>query len=256
MAQLNVIDKLFGSTTLTEEKAAMAKKTYALLSLSIISCIAGAALSLNSDTVMGMFAGEGPIPRSVAFLGMFLLINAVPYLAIWASSKNSPLAISMLVVDGLLSGVALSPLMYIAELVTLDTGIAQQQFLGIELGRHALSILAAAITLAMFLGITGYIMLAKKRFSAPAGLMSGLFVGLVVAIGINMLLGSDSMSMLISVGVCIFGVLGLVYATSDVLNNPDFQNPIWGALMLFAALFNIFVSILRILIRIAARSRN
>lgn len=264
MAQLSIIDKLFGSTTLSEQKAAMAKKTYALLSLSIVSCIAGAALSLGNETVMGVFKGETSFSPRLAMLLMFLIINAVPYIAIWASTKSTPLAVGMLVVDGLLSGVALSPLMYIAEGFASNGGFAQQTILGIELGPHALSIMAGVITLAMFLGLTGYVMLSKKRFSAPIGLMSGFFVGLIALMAINMLLNrgqtlqeyvESPMYLIISIGICLFGVLGLVYATSDVLNNPDFQNPVWGALMLFAAIFNIFVAILRILIRIAASRR-
>ena len=50
-------------------------------------------------------------------------------------------------------------------------------------------------------------------------------------------------------GVCI-----LVYATSDVLNNPQADSPIPGALILFAGLFNVFVSILNLLLRSGRRS--
>lgn len=256
MAQLGVIDKLFGSTTLTEQKASMAKKTYALLSLSIVSCIVGIGLSLQSQGLIAIFDGEGGVPRWIPWLVMFGLINAVPYIALWASTKSKPFATVMLVVDGLLSGVALSPLVHFAEKVAKAKGFATDDALGIQLGGHALSIMAALITLAMFLGITGYIMLARKRFSAPAGMMSGLFIGLIVAIGVNTMLDSDAIGYAISIGICIFGVFGLVYATSHVLNNPDFQNPIWGALMLFAALFNIFVSVLRILLYLVGGGRN
>ena len=36
-------------------------------------------------------------------------------------------------------------------------------------------------------------------------------------------------------------------------NNPDYDNPVQGALMLFAALFNIFVTALRLLLRFTSR---
>jgi len=44
-----------------------------------------------------------------------------------------------------------------------------------------------------------------------------------------------------------------VYATSDVLNNPNADSPIPGALFLFAGLFNVFVAILNILLRLDRR---
>lgn len=54
---------------------------------------------------------------------------------------------------------------------------------------------------------------------------------------------------MITIGIGIFGVVSLIYATSDILHNPDYENPVQGALMLFAALFNIFVTVLRLLLR-------
>jgi FtsH-binding integral membrane protein len=44
-----------------------------------------------------------------------------------------------------------------------------------------------------------------------------------------------------------------VYATSEVLHNPDADSPIPGALILFAGLFNVFVAILNILLRLNRR---
>ena len=60
----------------------------------------------------------------------------------------------------------------------------------------------------------------------------------------------------IAAGVGIFGAIMLVYATSDVLNNPEYDNPVQGALMLFAALFNIFVSALHLLMRLFGGGRR
>ena len=71
--------------------------------------------------------------------------------------------------------------------------------------------------------------------------------------GLNMFLGLSALATVISIGVGIFGVLMLVYATSTVLKDPEYDNPIQGALMLFAALFNIFVSALRLMMRFYSR---
>ena len=45
----------------------------------------------------------------------------------------------------------------------------------------------------------------------------------------------------------------LVNATSQVLNNPEYDEPVAGALMLFAGLFNVFVAILHLLLVFAGR---
>jgi FtsH-binding integral membrane protein len=57
---------------------------------------------------------------------------------------------------------------------------------------------------------------------------------------------------LISAGIGIMGVISLVSSTSGVLNSPDADSPIPGALALFAGVFNIFVAVLNILLRLFA----
>jgi FtsH-binding integral membrane protein len=68
-----------------------------------------------------------------------------------------------------------------------------------------------------------------------------------------MFLNIGFLGILIAAGIGIFGVFILVYATSDVLNNPDADSPIPGALTLFAGLFNVFVAVLNILLRLNRR---
>jgi FtsH-binding integral membrane protein len=69
---------------------------------------------------------------------------------------------------------------------------------------------------------------------------------------VNSFIQLSGFGLIITIGIGIYGVVGLVYATSDVLNNPDYDNPVQGALMLFASLFNIFVTALRLLLRLLA----
>ena len=59
--------------------------------------------------------------------------------------------------------------------------------------------------------------------------------------------------MIISGAIGIFGVFILVNATSQVLNDTQFNEPVAGALMLFAGLFNVFVAILHILLAFTGR---
>jgi len=231
MSLMTATEKLFGTTTLDERQAVVAKQTYALLTLSVAGAVIGGytgATHASLALFFGSFAG---------WLTALVLINVVPHIALWAAARNPTVGLIALAADGFLSGLAVSPLLYLARLMAPEMIPA-----------------AAGVTAAVFLAVTGYIMVTRDRFSAPAGLMVGIVASVFVAILLNSLfLHSGVLGMLISAAVGIFGVFILIYATSEVLNNPDFDNPVRGALMLFAALFNIFVSTLRLLLSFSSR---
>ena len=73
---------------------------------------------------------------------------------------------------------------------------------------------------------------------------------------INSFLNIGMLGILISAGIGIMGVLALIYSTSGVLNSPNADSPIPGALALFAGVFNIFVSVLNILLRVFGGGRR
>jgi modulator of FtsH protease len=228
---MTATEKLFGTISLDERQAAVAKKTYALLSLSIAGAVFGGYTGATHAS-LAMFFGSLP-----GWLLALVLINVIPYVALWAATRSTTVGLLALVADGFLSGLAVSPLLYLARVMAPEMIPA-----------------AAGVTAAVFVAVTGYIMVTRDRFSAPAGLSVGVIASVFVAILLNSLfLHSGLVAILISAAVGIFGVFILVYATSDVLNNPDFDNPVRGALMLFAALFNIFVSTLRILLSFTSR---
>jgi len=174
----------------------------------------------------------------IGWLMAMIMINAVPRIALWASTKNPTLAMLALAADGFLSGIALAPLLWLATYMAPDGHLIPA---------------ALGVTGAVFVSVTGYMLTTKQVFSAPRGLMTGMFFALIAAMGLNMFLGLSALATVISIGVGIFGVLMLVYATSTVLKDPEYDNPIQGALMLFAALFNIFVSALRLMMRFYSR---
>jgi FtsH-binding integral membrane protein len=233
MSVLNATDKLFGSIPLDERQAAVAKQTYALLSISLVSAMVGGYMGSSSPALMLFFA-KSPL---IAFILSMVLLNAVPRIALWAADRHPTLGLLALGADGFLSGLAISPLLFLARMVAPQLIIA-----------------AGAITASAFLAVTGYILVTKERFSAPSGLLSGIFFSILVAILLNsLLLHMTFLGIVISIGIAIFGVLTLIYATSEVLTDPSFDSPIRGALMLFAALFNIFVSALRLLLSLTSR---
>lgn len=231
MSLMTATEKLFGTTTLDERQAAIAKKTYLLLSLSVAGAIAGGYVGVTNES-LAMFFGSG-----VGWITAFIMINLIPYIALWASARNQMLGLIALAADGFLSGLAVSPLLYLA------TYIAPQMIPA-----------AGGVTVAVFLAVTGYMLVTRDRFVAPNGLLAGIIASVFAAVILNSLfLHSGAFGVICSIGVGIFGVITLVYATSDVLNNPNFDSPVRGALMLFASLFNIFVSTLRVLLSFSSR---
>lgn len=249
MAQLTITDKLLGTVDLTQQQIQLAKKTYALLFLGIIAAIGGGAYGVQSKAVLSFFF-ETP---SFAFLIAFISLNAIPYLALWASNQNPVIATVFLIIDGFWSGLVLTPSLFYARIKMACAGIKDPEFFiqcvsNPENANNQLLLAALIITLAVFVGITLYILFSKKQFVASTAVMGGLFLSLILAISLNIFLRLDIFSTLISLGVGIYGVLGLVYSTSTVLNDPEYKNPFYGALSLFASLFNIFVSVLRLLL--------
>jgi FtsH-binding integral membrane protein len=86
--------------------------------------------------------------------------------------------------------------------------------------------------------------------------MAGMFFAIIGIVVLNAFLNIGFLGMLISFAIGAFGVCVLVFSTSSVLNTPDADSPIPGALMLFAGVFNVFVATLNILLRVLNGGRR
>ncbi|MGA2134568.1 MAG: Bax inhibitor-1 family protein [Bryobacteraceae bacterium] len=226
---MTVTDNLFGTTALTGTRAETIKKTYLLLGLSVIGGFCGGYIGAQSDALVRLFTGW------LGWILAMVLLNVIPRLAM-AARHNPVLGVTALVGDGFVSGLVLAPILRFASLYAPGT---------IQI--------AALMTLIVFGCITLIVMSSKRTFSAPRGLMLGIFVSIVAAMALNTFLNIGVLGILIAAGIGILGVCNLVYATSAVLHNPDADSPIPGALILFAGLFNVFVAILNILLRLNRR---
>ena len=229
---LSTTDKLFGTTTLEARRAETIKQTYLLLGLSVVFALAGGWVGANTPWIVNLFSGW------LGWIGAMVLINVIPRVAM-AARHNPVLGVTALVADGFVSGLILAPILAIASYAAPGTIKG-----------------ALAITTLAFGGVTTYVMVSNRRFSAPRGLMTGIFVSLIGAVILNGFLEIGLLATLISAGIGIFGVFILVYATSEVLHNPEADSPIPGALMLFAGLFNVFVAALNLLLRFAGGGRD
>lgn len=224
-----VTQGLFGTTDLDETRSAAIKKTYALLSLSVVSAIVGGFIGSSTPALVQFFAS---IPGWIVAM---IALNAIPHMAM-AWRNNPVMGTLALIGNGLVAGLVLAPVLYMANVVAPDIVPA-----------------ALVLTAIVFAGVTAAVMITKVQFSAPRGLMIGMFFAVIGVMVLNMFLNMTLLSMLISGAIGIFGVFILVNATSQVLNNPEYHEPVAGALMLFAGLFNVFVAIIHLLLAFAGR---
>ncbi|HXM43891.1 MAG TPA: Bax inhibitor-1 family protein [Bryobacteraceae bacterium] len=226
---MTVTDNLFGTTPLSAARAETIKKTYMLLGLSVAGALCGGYLGAQSDTLANLFTGW------LGWILAMLLLNLIPRVAI-AARHNPVLGVTALLADGFVSGLVLAPILRMASRYAPGT-----------------IRIAMLMTLIVFGAVTILVMSSNRTFSAPRGLMLGIFVSIVAAMVLNAFLDIGLLGILIAAGIGILGVCILVYGTSAVLHNPDADSPIPGALLLFAGLFNVFVAILNILLRLDRR---
>lgn len=223
---LSFLEKLNTTADLSVRQAAVVKQTYALFGLAVVSALAGGYVGATSETLARFFSGW------IGWIVALAVLNVVPMIAM-ASRHNPVLGTGALILDGFLAGIVLSPILWLAAQVN-----------------PVLIAAAIGITGLVFLGISGYIFASGRRYSAPRGLMWGMFVALVAAIVLNSFMNIGWVGVLIAFGIGAMGVVGLISSTSSVLNSPDADSPIPGALALFAGVFNIFVAALNILLRL------
>jgi modulator of FtsH protease len=230
--QTSAWDKLSGATALTDRSAAVIKQTYLLFGLAVFSAMAGGYVGATSETLARFFSGW------IGWIAALVLLNLVPRIAI-SVRHNHQLGVAVLVFDGFISGIALSPLLWVARVIA-----------------PPLILVALFITGFVFIGVTLYVMSTRRVFSAPRGLMTGIFFSIIGGIILNSFLHIGFAGILISIGIGALGVFSLVYSTSAVLRSPDADSPIPGALMLFAGVFNVFVAALNILLRVLGGGRR
>jgi len=203
-----------------------------LLALCAGAGLVGGYVGATSPLMVGIFS------TWLGWIVALLVINILPRVAI--SYRNSgSIGVAVLMADGFVSGLVLAPILALAAYRSPDIILS-----------------ALAITALVFGAVTMYVFTTKRSFSAPRGLMIGLIVAIFGAMLLNGFLQLGSLGVLISLGVGVFGVLSLVYSTGQVLRSSDADSPIPMALMLFAGLFNVFVSTLNILLSLGGGGRR
>jgi len=222
----SVFDRMSATTVLTESQAAVIKQTYALFGIAVIAAMVGGYVGATTQAIVQFFSSW--IGWIVAMIGL----NFVPRIAMSARG-NPALGTAALVFDGFFAGICLAPILWFASTI-----------------QPVLILAALGITAIVFLGITGYVFTSGRTFSAPRGLLIGLFFSVIGAMVLNSFLNIGFLGILISVGIGAVGVIALVTSTSAILQSGDADSAIPGALALFAGVFNVFVATLSILLRL------
>jgi modulator of FtsH protease len=220
------------TTVLTASQAAVIKQTYALFGIAVVAAMVGGYIGATTETIVRFFSSW--VGWIVAMIGL----NVVPRIAM-AARANSGLGTLALVGDGFFAGLCLAPLLWFASLKAPE-----------------MILVALGITAIVFLGITGYVFTSGRTFSAPRGLMVGLFFSVIGAIILNSFMNIGILGILIAVGIGAIGVVALVTSTSAILQSGDADSAVPGALALFAGVFNIFVATLNILLRLFGGDRR
>jgi modulator of FtsH protease len=220
------------TTVLSASQAAVIKQTYALFGIAVIAAMVGGYVGATTQAIVQFFSSW--IGWIVAMIGL----NFVPRIAMSARG-NPALGTAALVFDGFFAGICLAPILWFASLKAPEMILA-----------------ALAITAIVFLAITGYVFTSGRTFSAPRGLMIGLFFSVIGAMILNSFLQISLLGILIAAGIGAVGVIALVTSTSAILQSGDADSAIPGALALFAGVFNVFVATLNILLRLFGGGRR
>lgn len=228
----SVFDRMSTTTVLTAAQAAVIKQTYALFGVAVVAAMVGGFVGATTHAIVQFFSSW--FGWIVAMIGL----NFVPRIAMSARG-NPALGTAALVFDGFFAGLCLAPLLWFAS-------IKAPVMISAALG----------ITAIVFLAITGYVFTSGRTFSAPRGLVIGLFFSLIGAIVLNGFLNIGFLGVLIAVGIGAIGVIALVTSTSAILQSGDADSAIPGALALFAGVFNVFVATLNILLRLFGGDRR
>ncbi len=232
-SELSFQDKISRDISISKERSSMLKKTYLLFSIAIAGMILGGKVGVSSPAVLSLFTGW------LGWIIAMVALNAVPVLAM--KFRYSPVGgTAALFADGFISGLVLAPMLYIGERLS---------------GQYIVTS-AAWITVAIFLGVTGYVYFSGTRWAPSRAMMTGIFFAILGAIVLNMFLNLGFLGTMIAAGIGAMGVITLVSGTSEVLHNDEIDTPVPGALMLFAGVFMVFQAVFYLLMQFAGGNRD
>lgn len=208
-----------------EARLAYIRQVYSYFSIGIVGGIVGALLGMETSIGRGIMSM--PLVGIILFFGTFWFAQR--------SAANPARAVPTMILFTLVSGLFLSPVLYIYAHGYIP-GAGPQTIFN-----------ALALTGAVFASLTAYTYISKKDFSyMAASLTIGLML-LIVASILGIFFGSATTDLAIAmIGVVIFSGFVLV-DTSLILRQSMTIPPTSAALRLYLDFLNIFLFLLQIL---------
>jgi len=214
-----------GDATVVTDQNRVLRNTYWLLALSMLPTIAGAWAGMQFNFIALFVAAPimTPLLMFAAMIGMLFVVTRL---------RNSAMGIPALFAFTFIAGMMLTPILTVA---------------GQFRNGGQLIALAGGMTAVVFFTMAGIATVTKKDFSF---LGKFLFVGLIlliVASLVNLFFQVPAVSLTISaIAVFIFS-LYLLYDVSNIVRGGE-TNYVMATLNLFLSVYNIFVSLLNLLL--------
>lgn len=98
----------------------------------------------------------------------------------------------------------------------------------------------------IFFALSGYVLVTRKDMSFLTGMITAGFVVLLVAVLANLFFQLPALSLALSAGFILFSSAVILYQTSEIIHGGE-TNYIRATVTLFVSLYNIFISLLNLL---------
>lgn len=212
--QYNTVSSASQSSVLETNK--VLRNTYSLLAMTLAfsAVVAGVAMTLN-------LPHPGMIITLVGFYGLLFLVH---------KTANSG--------AGLLSVFALTGFMgyTLGPILNYAIGVGGGEIVMTALGGTAL----------IFFSLSGYVLTTKKDMSFMRGMMVAGFWVIVMAFIANIFLNMPALALGISCLFILFSAGAILMQTSEIIHGGE-RNYILATVTLYVSIYNIFVSLLHLL---------
>ncbi|MCB5196034.1 Bax inhibitor-1/YccA family protein [Deefgea salmonis] len=229
MQSFNTNTTTYGNSALSAERNQVLRNTYFLLALTMLPTAAGALLGMSMQFRMSGFLG----------FGLFMLVSFGAFYAIEKTKESSAGVFILLGWTGFM-GLWLSQILQMA--MKFSNGPEM-------IGMAAIGTGAIFFTLATIATVT------KKDFSFMGKF---LFIGMVIVILAsiaNIFFAIPALSLTISAAVIMIFSAYILYDVSRIVNGGE-TNYISATLSLYLNVYNIFVSLLNIIMAFTGNSRD
>jgi modulator of FtsH protease len=217
--------------SLTDSRNKILRNTYALLGLSMIPAIFGAVVGTNMSF---MFMAASPLMS-------MLLMMAVVYGLMFAIQANrySSLGVYLTLAFTFVMGVLLGPLLQVA--LHIPNGAS-------------LIMVAGGATALIFLAMAGIATTTKRDLSWLQSFLTAGFFVLIAAMIASIFIRMPAFQLMICGGFALFSSLMIMWQVKNIVDGGE-TSYVAAALTIFVSLYNLFSSLLQILIAVSGNRR-